>query len=150
MSDQKIIDLSYVKALKENHHDVTAKNLRNKILFVSIAEELINEIIGKSDSSFRRLVTKTLSKEVIESLVAQNLSQDDVLTDLNVLSKIERTIRLNPVVFSPGCTEANLTGWIAGFYMVECMFSSPEMDTEAKARAFNILLFTKMKDLLKA
>jgi hypothetical protein len=71
-----------------------------------------------------------------------------VIEDLNIISQIEQSIGLCPVVFSPGNTTANPDGWISGFYMLECMFSSPEMKTEAKARAFSVLLYLKMKEVL--
>ena len=121
--------------------------------FVNAAGELIKQIIGKSDFEFYQVFKRNLPTEVLDDFKYRTLKprlDSTVIEDLNILSQIERMIGLNSVVFSPTCTDANLTGWIAGFNMADCMFSSPEMNTEAKARAFSILLFLKLRDILRA
>lgn len=148
--DDKIIDISHTRVLKEHDALMTVDNFGLKLKFANIAEELINQTIGKHDFQFFLTLKKQLPNEIINDFRYRNQSLDESLKDLNILSKIERMIGLNPIIFSPTCTDANLTGWISGFHMAECMFSSPEMDTEAKARAFSIILFLRMKDILKA
>ena len=121
--------------------------------FVNAAGELIKQIIGKSDFEFYQVFKRNLPTEVLDDFKYRTLKprlDSTVIEDLNILSQIERMIGLNSVVFSPTCTDANLTGWIAGFNMADCMFSSPEMNTEAKARAFSILLFLKLRNILRA
>lgn len=153
MSDEKIIDLTNVKTLREHDQELTPQNFRTKMEFVNAAGELIKQIIGKSDFEFYQVFKRNLPTEVLDDFKYRTLKprlDSTVIEDLNILSQIERMIGLNSVVFSPTCTDANMTGWIAGFNMADCMFSSPEMNTEAKARAFSILLFLKLRDILRA
>ena len=153
MSDEKIIDLTNVKTLREHDQELTPQNFRTKMEFVNAAGELIKQIIGKSDFEFYQVFKRNLPTEVLDDFKYRTLKprlDSTVIEDLNILSQIERMIGLNSVVFSPTCTDANLTGWIAGFNMADCMFSSPEMNTEAKARAFSILLFLKLRNILRA
>lgn len=150
MADENIIDITHLRALKEHHHDVTAKNLRLKTLFVNVAEQLINQVIEKPEEEFQKLFETFISSEMKEEIKHKKLSLKNALTDLNVVSSVEMMVGLRPVIFSPGCTDANPVGWIAGFYMTECMFSSPELHTEVKARAFSILLFLRIREILKA
>lgn len=156
MSDDKIIDITNVKALKDRDQNITPQNFRSKMEFVNAANELIGKIIGKSDFEFFQVFKSSLPEEVLDDFKYRSSRfrsggfDSTVIEDLNILSQIERMLGLNSVVFSPTCTDANLTGWIAGFNMADCMFSSPEMNTEAKARAFSILLFLRLRDVLRA
>lgn len=150
MSDQKIIDISNVRALRAGDSNLTADNLRTKLEFVNAADELIHKLIGKTDFEFFLVFKKLLPEEIVEDFKFRGNSLNGAIEDLNILSKIERMIGLNATIFSPTCTEANMTGWIAVFNMAKCTFSSPEMNTEAKARAFSILLFLRLRNVLSA
>lgn len=155
MSDNKIIDLTNVKTLRASDHDLTPKNFRQKMEFVNAADEIIQHVLGKTDFEFFQFFKKNLPNEVIEDFKYRNFAfrsgfDSTSIEDLNFLSQVERMIGLNAVIFSPTCSDANMTGWIAVFNMADCTFSSPEMNTEAKARAFSILLFLKLRDVLRA
>ena len=149
MSDN-IIDITHMKTLKEHDQQLGQGNVNVRIQFVNIADKIIQQVVEKSDFEFLVVFKKYLPDEVINDFYRHGSSIDKAIVDLNILSKIERMIGLNPVIFSPTCTDANMTGWIAGFNMADCMFSSPEMNTEAKARAFNIILFLELRDVLIA
>ena len=148
--DDNIIDISNTKVLKQHDSLMTSDNFASRLKFANIAEELISQVIGKHDFQFFLVLKKQLPEEILSDLRYRQESIDDAIQDLNVLSKLERMVGINPIIFSPTCTDANMVGWISGFYMAECMFSSPEMDTEAKARAFSIILFLRMKEVLAA
>ena len=136
--------------LKEHDQQLGQGNVNVRIQFVNIADNIIRQVVGKSDFEFLTVFKKYIPDEVIDDFYSRGSSINKAIVDLNILSKIERMIGLNPVIFSPTCTDANMTGWIAGFNMADCMFSSPEMNTEAKARAFNIILFLQLRDVLIA
>ena len=139
-----------MKALKEHDAMLDGNNINAKLRFVNVAQSVIKEVIGKTDEEFRNHFNKTLPDEVVKDFNRKKISLDDSLADLNILSKIERMIGMNPVIFSPTCTDANCTGWISGFYESGCMFSSPEMESETKARAFAVLLFLNLKETVRA
>lgn len=149
MSDKKIIDISLMKALKEHDSTVDGTNINDKLRFVTVAQAVIKEVIGKSNNEFLYYFKKALPDEVVHDFNRKEISLNGALEDLNILSRIERMIGMNPVIFSPNCTDANYTGWISGFHETSCMFSSPEMESEAKARAFTILLFLKLKEMVR-
>ena len=149
MSDN-IIDITHMKTLKELDQQLGQGNVNVRIQFVNIADKIIKQVVGKSDFEFLVVFKRYLPEEVTTDFYKRGTSIDKAIEDLNILSKIERMIGLNAVIFSPTCTDANMTGWIAGFNMADCMFSSPEMNTEAKARAFNIILFLELRDVLIA
>ena len=139
-----------MKTLKELDQQLGQGNVNVRIQFVNIADKIIKQVVGKSDFEFLVVFKRYLPEEVTTDFYKRGTSIDKAIEDLNILSKIERMIGLNAVIFSPTCTDANMTGWIAGFNMADCMFSSPEMNTEAKARAFNIILFLELRDVLIA
>lgn len=145
MTDKKIIDISLMKTLKQNDSNVDANNINIKMKFVNVANEIIQEVIGQTDKSFTNVLKKYLPKEITEDFIRRNIPIESIVPDLNILSSIERMLGMNPVIFYPTCTDANMSGWISGFHVDGCMFSSPEMETEAKARAFTILLFLKLR-----
>lgn len=145
----EIIDLSNIKYLKEHDHTLTEKNFKSKVLFVSAADEIIRQVIGKPDYEFLDLFRSRIPNEIVDDLIVRGVDLSHCLEDLNILSKIETMIGLKTVIFSPTQTEVNPVGWLVAFNMVDCMFSSPEMNTESKARAFSILLFLKLRDILR-
>jgi len=147
MPDRKIIDITLMKALRENDSTVDGSNINSKLRFVNVAQAVIKEVIGKTDRDFLKYFKNALPDEVVHDFNRREVSLDNALEDLNILSKIERMLNVNPVIFSPTCTDANLSGWISGFNETSCMFSSPEMESEAKARAFAILLFLKLREM---
>lgn len=149
MSD-KIIDITHMKTLKGHDQQLVNGNLNVRIHFVNTADKIIRQVVGKTDFEFTNVFKRALPQEVTSEFLKRGTSLEKAIDDLNILSMIERMIGLNPVIFSPTCTDANMTGWIAGFNMADCMFSSPEMNTEAKARAFNIILFLELRDMLHA
>ena len=152
MTDDKVIDINKAKMLKQGDHYLTPGNLQTKLRFVEVSEELI-KVFFKTNSSVFDITCffcDELPKEVLDEFTFKRYELTKSAEDLNVLANIERMIGLNPVIFSPTCTDANMVGWIAGFHMANCVFSSPELKTEGLARAFNILLFLRMKKALNA
>jgi len=139
-----------MKTLKEFDQQLGQGKVNVRIQFVNVADKIIKQVVEKTDYEFLNVLKQHLPEEVLNDFYWRSNPIDKAIVDLNVLSKIERMIGLNPVIFSPTCTDANMTGWIAGFNMADCMFSSPEMNTEAKARAFNIILFLELRDVLIA
>lgn len=150
--DNNIIDINKAKMLKQGDHYVTPGNLQTKLKFVEVSEELIQTFFKTNPSTFdiTCFFCDELPQEVLNEFTFKRYELTKAIEDLNVLASIERMVGLNPVIFSPTCTDANMVGWIAGFHMANCVFSSPELKTEGLARAFNILLFLRMKRALKA
>ncbi len=71
--------------------------------------------------------------------------------DFAQLKTFETEIGLGPIVFAPGTMmkRANFSGWVAGFSMNGNSFATPEMTTEQDARAFNALMYLRLKNILK-
>ncbi len=152
MTDEcRVIDINKAKMLKQGDHNLTPANLQTKIKFVEVSEGLISAFFKDHVSVFdiTCLFCDELPEEVLNEFTFKRYELTKAVEDLNVLASIERMIGLNPVIFSPTCTDANMVGWIAGFHLENCVFSSPELKTECFARAFNILLFLRMKQALK-
>ena len=150
--DSNVIDINKAKMLKQGDHYLTPANLQTKLRFVEVSEELINRFFKTNASAFdiACFFCDELTEEVLNEFKFKRYELNKAVEDLNVLASIERMIGLNPVIFSPTCTDANMVGWIAGFHMASCVFSSPELKTECLARAFNVLLFLRLKRALKA
>lgn len=64
----------------------------------------------------------------------------DYLSDLNELALIE-----NKIDMTDHATALGKAGWIASFQLLETPVFTPALHTEAAARAFNILLFLKLR-----
>ena len=152
MTDDKVIDINKAKMLKQGDHYLTPGNLQTKLKFVEVSEELIQAFFKKNLSLFdiTCFFCDELPQEVLNEFTFKRYELTKAVEDLNVLASIERMVGLNPVIFSPTCTDANMVGWIVGFHMSDCVFSSPELKTEGLARAFNVLLFLRMSRALNA
>ena len=104
MSDDKIIDITNVKALKGYDQNITPQNFRSKMEFVNAANELISKIIGKSDFEFFQVFKSSLPEEVLDDFKYRSSRfrsggfDSTVIEDLNILSQIERMLGLNSVV----------------------------------------------------
>lgn len=67
------------------------------------------------------------------------------LDDLTALSVVEQKIGLEPQIIAPGFGIDNPLGWVAAFRMNGIIVATPFMMSETYARAFNVLLFLKLK-----
>jgi hypothetical protein len=142
----KIIKFQSAKLTKAEDRYVNDDNFHAKIAFATVSEELI---LLFSQNNETRVIN--MLKELVTNEITSIINIDSkAIHDLNVLSAIERMVGLKPLVFGPTCTDANSLGWIAGFYVSKCMFSSPEMHTEQMARLFNIILFLKLRNMLNS
>lgn len=83
------------------------------------------------------------SKNNINRFISDKLQieQQDFTNDLNLVANLEQETNLTICVISPTYTEQNLNGWVASFACGENNYSSIELESEAKARLFCVLMY---------
>ena len=70
--------------------------------------------------------------------------------DLNVISKLERSLGMEVAIFYPRALPHNPNGFVAGFNHEKYAMATPEMDSEVLARILNILLYIETTEIEKA
>lgn len=66
--------------------------------------------------------------------------------DLNLISRIEKTLGMRVVLYYPKTTPGNEHGWMAAFKHRRWVFTTPsDVSSEEGARALNVLLFIAFK-----
>ena len=70
--------------------------------------------------------------------------------DFVQVKNLEAYLNLGVIVFAPNAmhTRKNANGWVAGFAIDNESYATPEMLTEPDARAFNILLYITIKNII--
>jgi hypothetical protein len=82
------------------------------------------------------------SQDKLNQLIAHRLNVPpyDYVNDLNMISAIEEKMKRQVIIFHPGATHANTSGWLAGFHHDGIAYTTPEMVSEAYARSYALLL----------
>lgn len=115
-----------------------------------LSSELVTHCVAEiSDAWERSARNNKLNDFFISSVPTWTRSELNYVNDLNALSSIESKIHLDVIVAAPATLDPEALGWAAGFTFMGDVVSTPEMVSEAYARAFNILLFLKLQRELK-
>lgn len=141
----KVIDFNHAKLLKESDAQLTVDNFDIRLKFVEHSSELVKIFLENSDSFILSHFKASLPREVISSFDFLRFFSLKAVDDLNLMAQVEAKLGVKLAIFPPGFAE-NDVGWLAVFNFDGFTFSSPELKTEALARAFSILLFLKLKN----
>ena len=80
-----------------------------------------------------------------QSIPQAYVDDSNPLQDLNAIASLEAKLNIQPQVVAPGFDPAQLGGWAAAFRINGKVIATPWLTTECLARAFNILLYLKLK-----
>lgn len=99
-------------------------------LFISVLDELnVQWSMYASQDKLNKLISNTLS-----------VFNDNFIDDLNAIAKLEKKFNTSFVIFHPGMTTGNPTGYLAGFHHDGEAYTTPEMINECYARCYCLLL----------
>jgi hypothetical protein len=145
IDDNGIIDISRMGILRQNDCQFVKGFAAERLKFVNVSEDIMSHLkVGDSKQYLYSEMMKHLNDSIKFGLKDFSNEALGVVDNLNSLSFIETRLKLRPVIFAPGQNSITQSGWIAGFKSQRSLFTSPEMETEALARAFNIVLFLKL------
>lgn len=119
--------------------------LSNSQIFADVFEDIIDE--------WRKSAERNRLNEYVASKVPPSCQEAgaDYLNDLNILSRIERRLKMQVATFSPGALSFNANGWISGFTLGSETFTTPtEMWSEATSRALLIVLYIRFKAVMNS
>jgi len=85
----------------------------------------------------------SLNEFIFASAVPYGDAEADYLSNLNAISKLEELVGIKPSIYR--VSDLNFAGWVASFYWDGVEMTTPRFYTEAEARAFNVLLYLKLK-----
>lgn len=148
----KVFDFSAAAKKKGEHEPKPEKGEPVKRLLTT--GEIFEDAYDNLLPDWQLAALKNQLSEFIERKIPKYArssdEQADYVNDLNVISAVERRLGMKVAVFYPECTFSNPYGWLAAFHRGKEVFTtSPEMATEAAARALNILLYLAFEDQLK-
>lgn len=122
---------------------VAEKSIRD--IYADVFEDVLGE--------WQRAAQYDQLNEYIASKLPTKLRKGTVpnyIDDLNRLSKVEQKLGISATVFGPGGTSSNPIGWMAAFQRGDELYAtSPDMASEAGARAMNIVLCLSFEKTLK-
>jgi hypothetical protein len=132
-----VIDFAaYKKKLKpENQYNISQ-------IYQDCLEDILHE--------WQQYIKNDKLFELFMSKLPGNFKNPKSIHDLNQISIIEQKLGMRIVLFFPGSTSSNNTGWIAGHEDNLGSYATPEMATEAYSRLFNILLFLHIREVQKS
>lgn len=122
--------------------DISTRFKKQKPTLQEIFQNAIEEISGNWE---RFAANNRLNDFFVQCVPTWAQPELNYLDDLMALSSIERKIHLEPQIIAPGFNVDNALGWVAACRINGMIIATPFMPSEAYARAFNILLYLKVK-----
>lgn len=131
MTEATVINLTSFRRKKEAERvKPTLSKSATFHLFTSLVDELnVQWSLYASQDKLNQLVANKL-----------NVPPHDYVNDLNMISAIEERLQRPVIIFHPGATHANPSGWLAGFHYDGIAYTTPEMVSEAYARSYALIL----------
>ncbi|MEM2159477.1 MAG: hypothetical protein QXN55_00830 [Candidatus Nitrosotenuis sp.] len=129
------------------------QRLRGAIFKSPQMQQLYADAIDDVLSLWQSAISADRLNELFLSEVSPKVKLKNVensIEDLNFLSSVEAQLGMKIVIFWPETTNSNRAGWIAGFELSEGAFATPELASENYARAFNVLLFLRLKLIISS
>lgn len=141
MSDE-IVSLSEFKKQKQQEQQEEkykkSSNVQNQLTI--LADALLSHWYHHMENG---TINEYLS-DILE-IPIQNFTED-----LNSIAVYEYDLGVQFIVFSPGTSKQNPTGYVVGIKWMDGIITTPEMETEHLARIFAMLMYQEllMSDIL--
>ena len=142
-----IFDLAAARLAKAAAKPVVKSAVDNTI---QIFSDCFTDVTGVWQQHIQANTLNRYFLDALKSVIGLDRPLSATISDLNLLATIETKLKMASVVFAPGASTTNPVGWLAGFQLGKHAFSSPEMASEAYARAFSILLFLHLTEVMKS
>jgi hypothetical protein len=130
--------------------DLAARRAAKKQVPSKTMEEVIEQSIDFLQGDWEKMKRNDRLNDYFKRSLANTIdhaSQENFMTDLNAVAKIEINLAFSPIVHSPG-TQDDL-GWCVEFKLTNGSASwlalTPHFPQEAQARCFALLLYLKAK-----
>lgn len=109
--------------------------------------ELMDQISENLLDDWERMIRVGKINDYVRAALPLSAAADSVnyLGDLNALSNIEIKLGVSPMIFFPGTAYPEQLGWIIQLNLGKHLLRTPELASEASARAFGILLYLRAK-----
>lgn len=139
----EVLDFSKAKA-KQKQSAEKPKG-KAKIERILTNQDVFQEVLEDVMHNWEWNAKKNKLNQLIESKLpafAKGPDNADYLNDLNVIAFAEQKLGMLVTMCYPQVTQSNPNTWIVGFHRGTEVFTiSPDLPSEANARALNILLF---------
>lgn len=142
----KVYSFSKEKARKAKQppKDVFEKSIQ------TIYAEVLDDVLGEWQQAAARNKLNELVVSKLPPKLKGEFKDQEIIYDLNTLSKIEQKLGMKIVSMCPGHTTHNQVGWLVAFYRGKEVFATPpDMASEAVGRALNIVLCITFEKTLK-
>lgn len=148
-----VFDINAARVAKQGQSTPPTTKKRAPVKRIVTNQQVFQETWEDVLHDWQIHATKNHLSEFIKAKLpyfAQGPDNADYLNDLNVVVFAEQKLGMKVTMCYPGVTPSNPDTWIVGFYHRNEVFtSSPEMMSEANARALNILLFLSFSYRMK-
>jgi|SRR5579859_30394 len=112
--------------------------------------DVMEDVLGEWQAAAGRDQLNGYLTKKIPASARHGWPEPDFVSDLNLLSTIEKKLKMKVAIFYPGCTSTNKIGWLAAFHIDKEIFTTPpDMASEGYARAICVVLFLEFNRLMK-
>src|SRR5271167_4114998 len=90
-----------------------------------IYHDVMEDVLGEWQAAAGRDQLNEYLTKKIPASTRQGWPEPDFIADLNLLSGIEKKLKMKVAIFYPGCTATNKIGWLAAFHIDKDIFTTP-------------------------
>lgn len=120
-------DIQLVVPVPKTHNEI----------FEEIQESLQSKWFEHANSNLlNKFITRHIPKHAV------GVKNSDYVNNIFDVSLVEQKLNINPIIFSPSSSVNNPDGWMVASTIGEQMIFTPnDMQSEASARSFHLLIF---------